>query len=193
MLTAERLQRLITECLLLKKAMKTKEIILIIAIVFIGAGCKKKEPEAPAAVRPSPPIVIEFKEPKREPYVYEDSGRRDPFIPLIDAKLGRMAPGERQEDMEVAIRVEGAETETTGLETFNLSGLVWDSKGEVGLLTGENKSFYMVNGKLLNEEGNLLEDIKGERKKDEIVLTKKDKSVSLKIKEEKNKGEGEVK
>ncbi|MFH0775936.1 MAG: hypothetical protein V2A53_10725 [bacterium] len=173
--------------------MKAKEIVLIIFILLVGAGCKKKELEQSMVVRPILPPVEKFKEPKPEIYVYEYSGRRDPFVPLLEAQMGRIAPGEKMEEMEVVIKTEEEETKTTGLETFELSGLVWDTKGEVGLLTGENKSFILFNGKLLNEEGNPLEDIKGERNKDEIVLTKKDKSTTLKIKEEENKGEGEVK
>mgnify|MGYP001585074457 CR=1 FL=1 len=173
--------------------MKTKEIILIVFILLVGAGCKKKESEQSVAVQPSPSIVLEFKEPEPEQYIYNNSGRRDPFVPLVEAQLGRIASGEKLEEMEVVIKAEEAETETTGLETFELSGLVWDSKGEVGLMTSENKSFTMVNGRLLNEEGEALLDIKGMRDKDEIVLTKKDKSTTLKIKEEEYKGEGEVK
>lgn len=173
--------------------MKAKEVILIISILLVITGCKKKESEQQVAVAPTPPIVMEFKEPEPEIYDYKDLGRRDPFVPLVEARLGKMAPGERLEEMEVVIKPEEAETETTGLETFELSGLVWDTEGEIGLLQGENKSFTMVNGKLLNEEGNALEDIKGERKKDEIVLTRKDKSTTLKIKEKDSKGEGEVK
>ncbi|MBU1262918.1 hypothetical protein KKG61_07935 [bacterium] len=177
-----------------EKEMKIKEAILIIFILFALSGCKKKEPEQPATVRPSSFLQeIEFKEPEPEQYIYEDSGRRDPFVPLVEPRLGRIAPGERLEEMKVVIKTEEAETETTGLETFELSGLVWDSQGEVGLITSENKSFTLFNGKLSDEEGNPLEDIKGERKKDEIVLTKRDKSATLKIKEKENEGEGEVK
>ncbi|MDI6751869.1 MAG: hypothetical protein QME07_03300 [bacterium] len=173
--------------------MKTKEIVLILFILLVGAGCKKKESEQSVAVQPSPPVVLEFKEPEPEQYIYKDFGRRDPFVPLVEAQLGRITSGERLEEMKVVIRAEEAETEITGLETFELSGLVWDSKGEVGLMTSENKSFTMVDGRILNEEGEALEDIRGKRDKKEIVLTKKDKSAILKIKEEKNLGEGEVK
>ncbi len=158
---------------------KSEIILLIILVLFMG--CKKREevktPEAPAR----PPVPIEVEEPKYETYQYFDMGRKDPFVPLIGVGS---AKGLRKGEVEVIIE-EGTKTEESGMEKWTISGLIWDKKEKMAVIKGTDENYLFSGEALLDKDGNEISEIKAKLKGDGILLSKKGKDIFLKMEEKK--------
>lgn len=160
-------------------------------LLTVFTGCKKEEVAAPPAApakKAAAPVQAAMTTAKKEEYVYEPSGRRDPFKPFIEL-----------EGKKASVRVSSTAS-ITPLETYDLSELRL-----VGVIILPGKKVAMVEdpaGKGYNvKEGTLIGINEGkvvEVLKDEVVVEEKyrdelakirSRRVSIKIPKE-QEGEG---
>ncbi len=89
-------------------------------------------PPQPQAAAATPAAPAPAPKPEVPPYVYEAKGRRDPFRPLIAARL-----------------VEGKPRPKTGLAALEinelkLAGIIWEQRGYFALVEAPNGSGYVL-------------------------------------------------
>ncbi len=130
-------------------------VILGLAFVMLG-GCKGKasqpkpvaEKAKPAVSAPATPVIEEPKV-EKEVFVYEQKGRRDPFLSLV--KISKEKPK----------RVAGMKPiENYDVDEIKLVAILWDSKEYYALITlPDNKSYTIRKGMTLGLYGGKVEDI----------------------------------
>lgn len=141
-----------------------KSLVVFLGVTFIVcAGCKGKPspPQTavgkpkPAASAPSPAIKEEPKA-EKEVYVYEQKGRRDPFMSLV------------QISKEKPKRVAGKRpVENFDVDEIKLVAILWDTKQYYALITlPDNKSYTIRKGMTLGLYGGKVEDIT----KDKVLI-----------------------
>jgi len=139
-------------------------LAVFIGIAFIAlAGCKgKTSPSKPAAEKPksavsapSPSTKEELKA-EKEVYVYEQKGRRDPFMSLV------------QVSKEKPKRLSGRRPiENFDVDEIKLVAILWDTKQYYALITlPDNKSYTIRKGMTLGLYGGKVEDIT----KDKVLI-----------------------
>ncbi len=146
-------------------AIMKKSLAVLIAITFIVfAGCKGKKAPAPkpAVEKPRPaasvPVAAPKEEvkPEKEVYAYEQKGRRDPFLSLV------------QITKEKRKRVVGKKPiENFDVDEIKLVAILWDTKQYYALITlPDNKSYTIRKGMTLGLYGGTVEDIT----KDKVLI-----------------------
>ena len=130
--------------------------IIIVAMFVVVSGCKGKssppktavEKAKPAASAPAPAIKEEPRA-EKEVYVYEQKGRRDPFMSLV------------QISKEKPKRVAGRRPiENFDVGDIKLIAILWDTKQYYALITlPDNKSYTIRKGMTLGLYGGKVEDI----------------------------------
>ncbi len=130
-------------------------VIFGLAFVMLG-GCKGKasqpkpvaEKAKPAVSAPAPPVIEEPKV-EKEVFVYEQKGRRDPFLSLV--KISKEKP-KRMAGMKPI--------ENYDVDEIKLVAILWDSKEYYALITlPDNKSYTIRKGMTLGLYGGKVEDI----------------------------------
>jgi len=175
----------------MKRAEKTIRLFAVLVIIIflfpVFSGCKKEKPpikEAPKAkeykaekpeIKFEEGMVQETRNIKRESYVYNPRGRRDPFVPLVEITMRKVArkgilPGT---------------LESYDVADFKLIAVL-EKEGQYygSLLAPDNKSFTVKEGTVLGlHKGKVekittnklvvneyIKDYKGELKLRQIVL-----------------------
>jgi Tfp pilus assembly protein PilP len=138
-----------------------KSLAVVIGVMFVVfAGCKgKASPLKPAVEAPKPAASAPAAAPKeeakaeKEVYVYEQKGRRDPFVSL--AQISKEKPK----------RVAGRRpTENFDVDDIKLIAILWDTKQYYALITlPDNKSYTIRKGMTLGLYGGKVEDITGDK------------------------------
>ena len=154
---------------------------LLIASFFFLIGCGKEETKksaAPVAVpvaRAKPVPVKKIEMPK---FTYR--GRRDPFLPSGSRIVSKIPEETETAQVEVG--------RSTVLEGLTLSGIVQPAKeGKRGtaLLSGSGgHSYILQEGKLYDEDGDLVPAIAGVVKENEVLLIAENKVQKLLLYEE---------
>ncbi len=137
---------------------------VLIGLVFVTlGGCKGKAPQPkpvaekakPAVSAPAPPVVEEPKV-EKEIYVYEQKGRRDPFMSLV--RISKEKPK----------RVAGMRpVENYDVDEIKLVAILWDSKEFYALITLPDKKSYTIRkGMTIGLYGGKVEDIT----KDKVLI-----------------------
>jgi len=141
---------------------KSLAVLLGIALV-VFAGCKGKAPATkPAVEKPKPaasappPALKEEAKAEKEVYVYEQKGRRDPFVSLV------------QISKEKPKRVAGKRPiENFDVDDIKLVAIIWDTKQYYALITlPDHKSYTIRKGMTLGLYGGKVEDIT----KDKVLI-----------------------
>ncbi len=131
-------------------------IIVFIGVIVIFAGCKNKvSPAKPAAPQPKavvslpPPLTKEELKAEKEVYAYDQKGRRDPFMSLV------------QITKEKPKRVAGKKPiENFDVDEIKLVAILWDSRQYYALITlPDNKSYTIRKGMTVGLYGGKVEDI----------------------------------
>jgi Tfp pilus assembly protein PilP len=136
-------------------------VVLIAGLALFFAGCKKEQqPPKPVAGKqtvqkqaaPAPPPAQQAKEePKaeKEAYVYDQKGRRDPFVSLV------------QVAKEKPKRLRGSKPiENFDVDEIRLIAILWDSKQYYALITlPDGKSYTIRKGTTLGLYGGKVEEI----------------------------------
>ncbi len=152
--------------------------------VFIGitcvvfAGCKgKAQTPKPVVQQPKPAVSAPPAAPKeevkaeKEVYVYEQKGRRDPFLSLV------------QISKEKPKRVAGKRPiENFDVDDIKLVAILWEANQYYALITlPDNKSYTIKKGMTLGLYGGKVEDIT----KDKVMIREhvKDYRGQMKIKD----------
>jgi Tfp pilus assembly protein PilP len=94
------------------------------------APAAKKAPPAPAAKAPAGPVAAAATPPAPSAPTYDPARRRDPFIPLVVARVATARP-------------------KTGLASLDpadlkLTGIVWDKRGYYALVEAPNGLGYVI-------------------------------------------------
>ncbi|SPP99875.1 conserved exported hypothetical protein [Candidatus Sulfobium mesophilum] len=130
--------------------------IIIVAMFVVFSGCKgKPSPPKTAVEKPKPaasapvPAIKEEPRAEKEVYVYEQKGRRDPFMSLV------------QISKEKPKRVAGRRPiENFDVGDIKLIAILWDTKQYYALITlPDNKSYTIRKGMTLGLYGGKVEDI----------------------------------
>ncbi|MEW6681091.1 MAG: hypothetical protein AB1297_08785, partial [bacterium] len=138
--------------------------------------------------KPARPVYVEVEKPKYETYQYFDMGRRDPFVPLKRIGVSKTpSKGETEVVIEEEIKIE-----ETGMEGWEISGLIWDKEEKIALIKTQEENYLLSKGAIFDRDGNPVSEIKAKLKGDEIILSKKGKEISLKMEEKSIKEENIV-
>jgi Tfp pilus assembly protein PilP len=141
-----------------------KSLLVAFILVFMPlAGCKgKTSSPKPAAVKPKPAVSVpavsakEELKAEKEVYAYEQKGRRDPFMSLVQVtkeKPKRMAGKRPVENFDV--------------DEIKLVAILWDNKQYYALITLPDKKSYTIRkGMTLGLYGGKVEDIT----KDKVLI-----------------------
>ncbi len=141
-----------------------KSLIIFIGVaILVFAGCKDKvTPSKPAAPQPKaavslpPPLTKEELKVEKEVYAYDQKGRRDPFMSLVQIskeKPKRVAGRKPIEDFDV--------------DEIKLVAILWDSRQYYALITlPDNKSYTIKKGMTVGLYGGKVEDIT----KDKVLI-----------------------
>lgn len=131
-------------------------LAVFFGVIIVLAGCKGKTP-APkqavgtpkAAVSTPSPAAKEEPKAEKEVYVYDQKGRRDPFMSLV------------QISKEKPKRIAGKRpVENFDVDEIRLVAIIWDSKQYYALITlPDNKSYTIRKGTTLGLYGGKVEDI----------------------------------
>lgn len=145
---------------MLRQISHTKKfcITLLLGVSFILTGCKdnpSQPPPKPAAVKPkaaapaSPDQLKEAPKAEKESFTYEQKGRRDPFVSLLQLskeKPKRMAGKRPIENFDV--------------DEIKLIAILWDKNQYYALITlPDNKSYTIRKGMTLGLYGGKVEEI----------------------------------
>jgi Tfp pilus assembly protein PilP len=141
-----------------------RSLAVLIGVAFITlAGCKgKASPPQSAVGKPKPAVSAPSASMKEEPkaekevYVYEQKGRRDPFMSLV------------QVSKEKPKRLSGRKpVENFDVDEIKLVAILWDTKQYYALITlPDNKSYTIRKGTTLGLYGGKVEDIT----KDKVLI-----------------------
>lgn len=137
--------------------------IFIGVTILVFAGCKEKAspsksaaPQPKAAVSLPPPLTKEELKAEKEVYVYEQKGRRDPFMSLVQIskeKPKRVAGRKPIEDFDV--------------DEIKLVAILWDNRQYYALIMlPDNKSYTIRKGMTVGLYGGKVEDIT----KDKVLI-----------------------
>ncbi len=141
-----------------------RSLAVLLGLTFIVlAGCKGKpsppkttvEKPKPAASAPAP-MVKEEPKAEKEVYVYDQKGRRDPFMSLVQLskEKPKRKPGKRP-------------VENFDVDEIKLVAILWDTKQYYSLITlPDNKSYTIRKGMTLGLYGGKVEDIT----KDKVLI-----------------------
>jgi Tfp pilus assembly protein PilP len=141
-----------------------RSLAVLFGVAFIVlSGCEGKpshqkpalEKPKPAASAPSPAVKEEPKA-EKEVYVYEQKGRRDPFMSLlqISKEKPKRAAGKRP-------------VENFDVDEIKLVAILWDTKQYYALIMlPDNKSYTIRKGMTLGLYGGKVEDIT----KDKVLI-----------------------
>src|SRR5512143_3344820 len=143
--------------------MKKSLAIIIVAMFVVFSGCKgKPSPPKTAVEKPKPvasaPVPAIKEEPKaeKEVYVYEQKGRRDPFMSLVQIskeKPKRVAGRKPIEDFDV--------------DEIKLVAILWDNRQYYALIMlPYSKSYTIRKGTTVGLYGGKVEDIT----KDKVLI-----------------------
>lgn len=165
--------------------MKIKKLVVLLLLstfyflLSTGIGCGKKETKPVKRVEPTQTVVLpppaatkpEPTKAKKMAYVYQGHRFRDPFVPLT----GGLATSKKLSEKLTA----------TNLRSFSVKGIIEDEKGKIVLLTAPGgKNYILKEGKLVNAEGKIIPEVKGNIEKNKIIFLTADGKVELNITEE---------
>ena len=153
---------------------------IFMVVVILLAGCQDpplqvpKKPvrtapvQSPAALQP-----VALQEAAGDKgYIYDQNGRRDPFMPLITPKRSK-----RTRDA-----VKAGTIESYDIKEFTLSAIVKKEEGNYALLvTPDNRSFTVSVGTVVGLHGGIVEEILD----DKVVLVENSKDYRGKLKQKK--------
>jgi len=131
--------------------------VLLAILVLLGlAGCKDKpKSQAPAAPKPATPVAAvqaqQPEEPKieKEVYVYDQKGRRDPFMSLlVDVK-------DKPRTKKKANPIENFD-----VDEIKLIAIAWEKNNNYAMITlPDGKSYTIKKGMTLGLHGGRVEEI----------------------------------
>jgi type IV pilus assembly protein PilP len=149
---------------------------LLMGAFVLLAGCQDPPLQAPkkpvraqvpaAAVQPQPAVLQESAGDKG--YIYDQNGRRDPFMPLITPKRS----------VQPRDAVKAGTIESYDVKEFSLSAIVKKRDGNYALLvTPDNRSFTVSVGTLIGLHGGEVEEVTD----DKVVLVENSKDYRGKL------------
>ncbi|MBF0458146.1 MAG: pilus assembly protein PilP [Nitrospirae bacterium] len=99
-----------------------------------------------------------------ERYIYESSGRRDPFMPLVDKKLPASAPAKVNKPPRALSPLEEPD-----LKSIALKGIVMDAKNKYAVVEIKGKTYVITEKTYLGNEGGRVVKINNDRLIVEVV------------------------
>lgn len=155
---------------------------LLIGAFALLAGCQDpplqvpkkpvRAPQVPAAgtVVPQPAVIQESAGDKG--YIYDQAGRRDPFMPLITPKRS----------LQPRAAVKAGTIESYDVKEFSLSAIVKKRDGNYALLvTPDNRSFTVSVGTVIGLHGGEVAEVTD----DKVILVENSKDYRGKLKQNK--------
>lgn len=146
-------------------------------LLAVASGCAKKKPKPVKRLEPAPVVTPAMPEKKSEPaktkevaYIYRGHRFRDPFIPLTGRRISSPTTKEG--------------ITMPNLRSLSLKGILKDPAGPIALISdAEGKNFILKEGKLLSPEGKIVPNVRGEIKKDKIIISTAERKIELEVKE----------